>query len=157
MIKYLGLILLSIPLIYSCSQSTDDGNNLKIQFEQKTQLDFKDVLGGVAIDAGHWDKYNPEKITSFPQDYEIKETFRKPFQVFQYQYYLSRVDSNYLNLIKNIHDKKWFESADSLYTTEWVDCVVSMCLLNDSTGNQYMVVDENNDEDLTNDPILKFQ
>ncbi len=67
------------------------------------------------------------------------------------------MDSNYLNLITNTFDKKWFESADSLYTTEWVDCVVSMCLLKDSIGNRYMVVDENNDEDLTNDPILKFQ
>lgn len=155
--NYFGLILLINLFIFSCSTSTDDGHHLKIQFEQKSQLSYKDVLGGVAINAGAWDRFNPEKIISFPQNYEIEESYRVPFQVSQYQYYLSKVDSNYLNLIKNVYDKKWFKSADLLYTTEWVDCVVSMCLLRDSTGNQYMVVDENNDEDLTNDPILKFQ
>jgi peroxiredoxin len=154
--RYIVHILLSIILISSCSLSTDDQHKLKINFKQNNNLGYKDVLAGVAINSGYLDKYNPEKLTSFPLGYEIVETFRIPFQNGQYQYYLSKTDSNYLNLLKNIRDKKWFESSDSLYTTKWVDCVVSMCLLKDSLGNKYIVVDENNDENLTNDPILKF-
>ncbi len=79
MIKHIGLLLLCIPLIYSCSQSNDDGSRLEIYFKQKSHLDYRDVLAGVAINPGPWDKYNPEKISSFPKSYKIEKTFRVPF------------------------------------------------------------------------------
>ncbi len=155
--NFLVFSLLCIQLVISCSKPIDNDSQLRIHLKPKEQLDYQDVLTGSLAADGLMKKYNPEQISSLPKGFNIKQTCRLPFPLGQYYYYISKTDSSIFPFLRDVYGDDWLKTADSLYSKEWVDCVVSSCLIEDSTGTQYLVVDENNDEDLTNDPIVSFQ
>ena len=98
-----------------------------------------------------------EEIIAYPKNYKVKDVFYLNIQPQQYFFSLChKSEEDSLNVI-NILKQEWFENAKSKYLKEYVDCLVSYCLLENEAGEQFVVFDQNNDEDFSNDTILTFK
>ena len=78
---------------------------------------------------------------------------------------LQRKQNSYQRLAESPERRKEFFSRSEQKFSDWqekytldsLDCIVSICYLQDSCGSRYMVFDQNNDKDLSNDARVEFQ
>ena len=94
----------------------------------------------------------------YPTNFKVIEKNFIVLQGGQYSYSLAKKSKAEYNRLKeeNKNFQDWFEKAKRKYTDQYVDCVIAFCLLKDKNDNYYFIFDENNDENLSNDKILKF-
>ncbi len=103
-----------------------------------------------------------EEIKGYPENFEPVHTFHLILQQGQYVLNLTTQD-------ETVHDYIYGDDLDvynmgisysdyleSRYTTKPVDCLVSVCVLKNQEGEEFVIIDRNNDEDFTNDPVLSY-
>ncbi len=99
-----------------------------------------------------------EEIKKFPRGFKVQAVYQ--LSDLQRSYKLAKY-----TLSDSLGKKRYLKEfgPDKLKFLELVkkfspyDCIVSSCIVKDDNGNEFFVFDVNNDEDFTNDPILKFQ
>ena len=103
-----------------------------------------------------------ENIVKLSEAYDTIKTFHLPLQHLQYVTNLAAKDEEVRKLFSE-HDSEFYTSGVSIsqymksrYTSAYVDCIVSVCVVNNKDNVELVVVDINNDEDLTNDPVLSY-
>ncbi len=97
-----------------------------------------------------------EKIIKYSENYKIKETYFMALQSGQYYYNLSKTNEDNYKKVLGIFKNDWYENAKKKYIDKYIDCIVTVCILENIKGEEYVVIDENNDEDLSNDHILSY-
>jgi len=95
----------------------------------------------------------PEDLAALPETHKLKEIRFLVLQEEQYRY--SKALSN-PSLPEGGRFTAWFRKAQRRYTTDPVDCVIAVAAVEDADGTEFIVVDQNNDEDLSNDPVLSY-
>ncbi|MBT4484487.1 MAG: redoxin domain-containing protein [Candidatus Latescibacteria bacterium] len=98
-----------------------------------------------------------EGISQFPKNFKIIKTFSKIIQIRQFAYQLAQQSKEDYQKVIERYGEEWYKNAESKYSKKPVDCIISISILEDNTGENYIVFDSNNDEDLSNDEIIKFK
>ncbi len=104
------------------------------------------------------DKKFKEKINSYPKNYIIEAFYQMPN--LQKDYAMSK------RVFKSNGEKERYRKDFGIKKLKFLellkksspyDCMVSSCLVKDKHGNEFFIFDRNNDEDLSNDPVLKLR
>ena len=75
----------------------------------------------------------------------------------QYYYLLALKSAEGHAQVTKVFGQQWFDDAKSRYTDREVDCIISICIVQNEDGEEFVVVDSNNNEDLTDDDILAYK
>jgi len=149
--------ILLIYLFFSLvSNSCSSEKQIKITFEEANS----DSLG-LPWTGWNWTKSRfiipiSETINKYPIEGTIIDTFFIAVQLDQYFMNLlhkSQNDSNYV--VKKL-GVDWYNNSKHKYSTKKIDCIITLCIIS-KNGKEFVIVDQNNDNDLTNDPVLAFQ
>lgn len=122
------------------------------------QVDKFDIsLSGAVI--GPRGKQRPfdEQIKKYPDGYIVKNSYNICLQNTDAAYKNFITDENARMQFFNHFKDQSFEEWHNLYTKDSVDYFVCFCLVADSSGKEYLIFDENNDEDLSNDEARIFK
>lgn len=97
-----------------------------------------------------------ENINKYPSDGTIIDTFFIAAQRDQYFInLLHKSADDSIHVIKTL-GIDWYNDSKSKYSTQDIDCIITLCIIS-KNGEEFVIVDQNNDNDLTNDPLLNFQ
>jgi len=146
---------LSLSIFISCS-----GDKILARYHIKLETESLDKYGinpgGPFLQKNRPGSHYYEKIKKLPDADTIIST---------HTVCLQRKQNSYQSLAENpVKRKEFFSRSEQKfsdwqekYTLDSLDCIVSICYLQDSSGSRYMVFDQNNDEDLSNDVRVAFQ
>lgn len=146
------LLTLLLCAIFQSSPASAEKAKYHVQLEPR----FIDEIGYLVPEimgySTHPKLIPHEVVTAIPGGYSSADTIFWSFQHRQY------VHTQYVHNpeITTFMDQKFPDYTHqkiSDYTDLPVDDVLTFCLLEDSEGNEFLVFDSNNDEDLTNDDI----
>ncbi|WP_456408986.1 peroxiredoxin family protein [Caldithrix abyssi] len=98
-----------------------------------------------------------EKITAYPANYATRKLYQFHIQNFLKLSKLFKEDSVLRASVKSSALPATIDFLERIYPPPPLDDIVSACWLEDGQGNDFFVFDANNDEDFTNDRILKFK
>ncbi len=103
------------------------------------------------------DKYK-EKINKFAPNLKVEAVyqFHNLQETYQLASYILNDQKEKERYLKEFGKDK-LKFLESLKRHSPFDCTISACMVKDEKGTEYFIFDKNNDEDFTNDPILKFQ
>ncbi|MBD3275806.1 MAG: redoxin domain-containing protein [Candidatus Marinimicrobia bacterium] len=147
---FLLTLLLSVSFHYSPASA--ENTTFQVQLESR----FIDEIGYLVPEfmgySTHPKLIPQETVKAIPGGYASADTIFWSFQHRQY------VHSQYLHNpeIKAFIDKEFpdYPRGDMpIYSDLPIDGVLTFCLLEDSEGNEFLVFDSNNDEDLTDEEI----
>jgi hypothetical protein len=99
-----------------------------------------------------------EKIIHYPQNFKIKKTyqFKEAQQSYRTFKYMLDNESYKEEYLKEFGEES-FNFVMSMNNLEAFDCIISACLIEDDNSKTFLVFDENNDEDFSNDKIQPFK
>ncbi len=103
-----------------------------------------------------------EEIKGYPANFEPVHTFHLILQQGQYVLNLTTEDETVHDYIygqdSDVYNRgiSYSDYLESRYTTKPVDCLVSVCIVKNQDDEEFVIIDSNNDEDFTNDPVLSY-
>lgn len=151
------LLIFIIILSITCTKKNQNNYEYKIQLESDFIDNYDLDTDGSVLGPSNTKSPYYEDIKKYPDDYNVKYTYNICLQPLQKTY--KRLCDNVEEREKyfsRFTDEK-FEDWQLKYTKDSLDCITSFCLVEDSSGNEYMIFDENNDEDISNEKIKEFQ
>ncbi len=155
--KLIYLYLSGFLLLLNC---TSPKNTTQIVNLHPAPIDSVTIERGFTHYRAHPVKNNgfSEAIKKYPDNFKIQAVY----QLVNFHKHYGIAQSNLSDSLKRERLIKGFEAEEinyfeSVYKNFPYDCTVSSCIIKDEKGNEFFVFDNNNDEDFTNDPILKFQ
>lgn len=98
-----------------------------------------------------------EAIKRPKENYTIKEKFFMNIQEGQYYYLLALKSAEGHAQVTKVFGQQWVDDAELRYTDREVDCIISICTVENEDGEEFVVVDSNNNEDLSDDDILVYE
>lgn len=154
-------LLLQLSAVGSQPSAADlKSDHILIKFEDANPDTLGlSLLGDMANDS--WIIPVKEEIKKYPENYETINTFYLPVQFGQYAINLASKNKEVHELILEDDSEfyntgmKYSQYLHSRYTTEPVDCIISVCVVKKGE-NEFVIIDVNNDEDFTNDPVLPY-
>jgi len=147
----------ALMLILCYSFLFAEENEIKIKFTSAHPDSYGYYAGGFSITATRFFIPRNEKIKKYPENYKVQKTYYMSLQLNQYYFSLAHNSEKDYQTVIGVFKQDWFEKAKLKYTKKYVDCLVSFAILKNNKNQDIVVFDQNNDEDLSNDQILKFQ
>ncbi|MFC1502022.1 peroxiredoxin family protein [bacterium] len=156
--KKFYLFIVLIIVMAGCANQSDKG--VKGQTQLKFLSAYTDSLGqhwmGVNLTRDSRKIKPEEEVRNYPSGYTVKKVYFIDFQEDQYAFHLVSTGKGDKDRVLSNFPKGWYENASTRYTQEAVDCIGIVCVVRNSKGEEKIVFDADNDEDLSNDPILEF-
>lgn len=163
-----GIVLIILIANLSLTSAKNISSNLSdpisasddeftIEFKTVHPDSFSFPINGTRITATRWMLPPNEVIIKYPQNYKVKKTYIMNLQPQQYYFALAQKSEKDFKDVIKIWEEGWYKEAKNNYTKEYVDCLVSYCILENEDGEDFVVFDQNNDEDLSNDTILSYE
>ena len=156
MMKLIGLYLFSFLFLLNCTSENPE----QIVKLKRISIDSINIENNFVRFHARPVKNNKfkEEIKKYPRGFKVKAVYQ--LRDLQKSYTLAKY-----TLSDSLEKKRYLKEfgPDKLKFLELVkkfspyDCIVSACIVKDKDDNEFFVFDANNDEDFTNDPILKFQ
>ncbi len=156
MMKLIGLYLFGFLFLLNCTSENPE----QIVKLKRISIDSINIENNFVRFHARPVKNNKfkEEIKKYPRGFKVKAVYQ--LRDLQKSYTLAKY-----TLSDSLEKKRYLKEfgPDKLKFLELVkkfspyDCIVSACIVKDKDDNEFFVFDANNDEDFTNDPILKFQ
>ncbi len=141
--------------------ATTDSNDLifiKLTDVQPTEIDYIDYGSSAGNESSMFSI--KEEITKQPTDCNVVATFHLLLQHLQY---FSHLKENDQEIRKSFEENDYYGSGASIleyiqqnYTADYVDGIISVCIVKDKDGKEFVIFDKDNDEDFTNDEFLSY-
>jgi peroxiredoxin len=154
-------ILLTVFLVLiaaGCLKQSEKGAGAEIQLSFFSA--YTDSLGqkwmGIDLTKDSRKIKPVEKIRAYPSEYTLKKVYFLTFQEDQYAYSIASRSKEDHDRVLSMYPDGWYTDAKTHYTPDYVDCIGIVCIVQNSKGEEKVVFDSNNDEDLSNDPIFSF-
>jgi len=153
------IIVASLLLIIStyCISDINDSNNIKLRLTKAHPDSIGCPWSGVSLTGTRFFPPRSEEIKKLPDQYNIKDIFHYALQPEQYAYSYAKKSLENENYIKSRYGHDWIEKVKNKYTDKEIDCIVSFCFIEDKTGQEYIAIDINNDEEFTKNEIYNFK
>ena len=153
--KMLILVYIFLMILSSCNK-IHKNEYISVQLTkedlQKYKLDVPSVFLRPSNDRSPF----YEEVIDYPVDYKNITIFNHCLNTNQFLYNLFLTDSTQKKDYFNRNPEDNFKNWKQNYTKDSIDYISSMCFIEDSSGNYYLIFDKNNDEDLTNDKPMNF-
>ena len=151
------LIIFTILLLTACTLKNPQNGEYKVMLTTASVDEYEFSYGGPVMrpSSPKYPYYEP--IKKYPENYKKKNDYHLTIQGLQSYYKTMCEDTAARKRFFDRYGEEKFEDWQKKYTTEELDCIVSISIMEDENGEEYVVMDENNDEDLSNDRIQQFQ
>jgi hypothetical protein len=148
-------LLTAFNLFHSCSEETT---------EFKINLSFIDpdsagyYFMGFGAQRGFKNKefLFKEKINKYPDNLNLVSNYFVCFQPRQFYMNKAQESEESKKMVLDMLRVDNLKELKTNYSETYADCIASIGLFKDNQNKKFVIMDQNNDEDYSNDPVLEF-
>ncbi|MFC1547898.1 TlpA family protein disulfide reductase [Candidatus Neomarinimicrobiota bacterium] len=152
-----NLGILALALLMACSLNPSKKNSYRIELSPGLKSDYEMYHGGGRLVPSSPSGLCYEPIGTLRDKFTVTNTYSICLQSGLQMYEKLCESVEYRERYFEQFTDNTFEDLQAKYTADSLDHIVSLCVVEDSSGNEFIIFDRDNDEDLTNDPLVAFE